>query len=193
MTPSEARAHRAELEAALANAERSYTDNTIRRQEAETERAQATRALAALRTAHATGGATDKQVEAATKRVMRADQDHARQHEAVNYAYDAARALERRLDELFGEHLEAFAMDAQESTRQAAAALLALEEPYEAARSAWDAAARAWAPLARAAAVQGVEPFPVPSVFRDVRAGALVPRPASVVVTTAADEAAALD
>jgi hypothetical protein len=190
MTPSEARARRADLEAALANAERSYTEGTVRRQEAEAERAHATRALAALKQARASGGATDKEVDAAAKRLARADQEVARQHDLANTALDAVHHHEHLLGDLFGEHFEAFVEDAQEATHQAATALLAMEAPFEAAREAWEAAARAWAPLARAARVEGVQGFPLTDLFGDVRAGALVPRPASIVVTTAADEAA---
>ena len=193
MNSEQARARRAELEVTLATAQRNYSEGTVNRAQAEAERAAAVRSLAALKTARASGGASGGEVDAAHKRLAKADQSVAGQHELTNAALDAVKALEYQLDELFGANLEAFVEDAEAATRRAAKALLAVEAPFEAARDAWEAAARAWAPLARAARVEGVGRFPVADAFRDVRAGAVVARPPSVLVTTAAQEADGLE
>lgn len=189
MTPAEARAERAELEAALAVANESYSQSAAKRGEAEIHRGRAARALALLRTKQITGQASAEDVDEAARQVAEADRDAAEALDRTNLSYDAARSAERALDELFAEHLSAFVEDAQAATEHAGHMLMALEEPYGAALAAWEAADQAWAPLARAARVEGVPPFPVASPFLDLRRGAIRARPSQVSVVSDEEEA----
>lgn len=182
MTREQACARRAHLESAKEAAYSAYHDATVGRQQAEVERATATRAVAATRTQRATGGASDKAVEQAHKRITKAETDYADQLDRANAALDAVKAIEQQLDQLYSEAFTELVEEAEDVTQAAHAAVLALEAPYEHAREAWDAAVRAWAPLARAARIDGVGDFPMEPWPELVRAGDFAARPPGVEV-----------
>src|SRR5437764_8814471 len=108
MTAGQARDRRAQLEATLDRAQRSYSDTAAKRSAAEVERGRAARSLAGLKTARASGGATDKEVAQAEQRLNDAERVVAQLHDDTNSAYDAVRAAEQQIDDLFSLHLDAF-------------------------------------------------------------------------------------
>lgn len=193
MTSAEALARRAELQAEHDSAQRAYSEWGVKHRNAEVLRGITTRDLAALKIEVAKGNATEADLDAAQERLDTAERDWKGALDRTNSALDAVKATIAEIDALLADHLEPFAEQAQSATDEAHAALLSLEDGFRRAQHAWQAAQGAWAPVARAARVEGVQPFPLPDVFTNLRAGHTVARPLQVTVISDAEMADVMD
>jgi hypothetical protein len=149
---------RAEQKAAYAT----YSQYTVMRQKSERVKAGAERNLAAVEEAMAKGtGGTEEQREEMALRLEEANATYEKALRISNKALATTKTLEADLQQLYGEHFDAFAYEADKASKLADAAVEELVAAYRRAQQAWAEAQVMWTPVCHALRIENVGPFPL--------------------------------